>query len=234
MSAVAEALELYRRAAAYIESAGLVGEVQRQREANLAAFTETDLLRESAWVILCSGFRESVVRRVFSHISLCFCDWESADSIVEKYPACFISAQTCFNNTLKISAVVDVARHVHVRGFAAVKESILADPIEALRHFPYIGPVTVWHLAKNLGLDVAKPDRHLARTAAALGFADTHQLCYVVARESGEPVSVVDLIIWRYLADNPQHKIASRSGPEDRRPFSRRASVRPSGHSKRN
>lgn len=44
-------------------------------------FSESDLLGELAWVILCSGFRERVVRRIFGKISLCFFDWASAATI---------------------------------------------------------------------------------------------------------------------------------------------------------
>jgi hypothetical protein len=64
------------------------------------------------------------------------------------------------------------------------------------------GPVTVWQLAKNLGFDVPKPDRHLVRIAEQLGFSSPSQLCGAIADVSGEAVKVIDLVIWRYLADN--------------------------------
>jgi hypothetical protein len=206
MSEIASAIQLYREASDYVASAGLTEEVQWQRAASLMDFTESDLLRESAWVILCSGFREVIVRRAFGHISLCFCDWESARSIVEAHPACVLAAQASFNSASKIAAIAEVARRVHVAGFASVRRSILADPIQSLRQFPYIGPITACHLAKNLGLDVAKPDRHLIRISEALGFADPGELCELIARESGDPVRVVDLVIWRYMADNPAQR----------------------------
>src|SRR5204862_28581 len=41
-----------------------------------------------------------------------------------------------------------------------------------LTRCPYIGPVTCWHLAKNVGMDVVKPDRHLVRMAQASGARD--------------------------------------------------------------
>jgi len=39
-----------------------------------------------------------------------------------------------------------------------------------------------------------------------LGFQDAASLCAAIANATGEPVSVVDLIIWRFLADNPQRR----------------------------
>ena len=83
------------------------------------------------------------------------------------------------------------------------RTAIERDPIATFNKFPLIGPITAWHLAKNLGLDVAKPDRHLTRVANALGFGDAFELCSAVATVTGEPKRVVDIVIWRYLANNP-------------------------------
>src|SRR5262249_18700377 len=154
------ALQIYSRATDYIATAGLLHEVARQREADLKSLSESALLREAAWVVLCSGFRESVVRRIFDHISLCFCDWDSAASIVESFPACQLAAKASFRATAKLMAMVEIARRVDAVGFECLKPALVAEPIKTLRQFPYIGPVTVWHLAKNLGLDASKPDRH--------------------------------------------------------------------------
>lgn len=198
------ALDVFVAASEYVAGAGLVSEVEWQRRITIDAFSETDLLRECAWVILCSGFREQVVRRVFDHISLCFCDWESASAILAADPACRIAAMASFRNTVKLRAIVRTAFHVHARGFAVFKQRVLADPISELRLLPHIGPITVWHLAKNLGLDVAKPDRHLTRISQLFGFEDASHFCTEIARSVGEQKKVVDLVVWRYMADNPQ------------------------------
>jgi hypothetical protein len=86
-------------------------------------------------------------------------------------------------------------------GFSMFKREVLRDPISVLSQLPYIGPVTVWHLAKNLGLNVSKPDRHLVRVSNRFGFKSATQFCSSIARATGERVNVVDLIVWRYLAD---------------------------------
>jgi hypothetical protein len=67
-----------------------------------------------------------------------------------------------------------------------------------LETLPYVGPVTAFHLAKNLGLNVAKPDRHLSRLATATGFSDAHALCAELGAVLGEPVPVIDIVLWRF------------------------------------
>jgi len=79
--------------------------------------------------------------------------------------------------------------------------AILEDPVLALRCLPYIGEITSYHLAKNLGADVAKPDRHLVRFAASQGFSDVHTLCSAISQVSGDPLRVVDVVLWRFLVE---------------------------------
>ncbi len=197
------AMQIFTAATTYMADQSRCAEVERQRKVSLEEFTETDFLREAAWVILCSGFRERNVRRVFNHISLCFCDWESASAILDVDPICRVAAMASFRNPAKLGAIVASALHVHRQGFVAFKQAVLAAPLSELRRLPHIGPTTVWHLAKNLGLDVAKPDRHLARISSAFGFANPDHFCTAIAGVSEEKKNVVDLIVWRYLADNP-------------------------------
>lgn len=202
------ALRIYALASEYVHSSGFHEEVEWQRRTELNEITEQALLRESAWVILCSGFRESTVSRLFDHISLCFCDWEAAAAIVDTYPACYFAARTVFGHVAKLTAIVSVAKYIHETGFDSVKASIMSDPICTLRQLPFIGPVTVWHLAKNIGCNVAKPDRHMVRVSQSLGFDSHSDFCDAISECSGEPVKVVDLIVWRYLADNAAYVVA--------------------------
>jgi hypothetical protein len=202
MSDTPAALQLFNRALEYTRcSDHHEKELEWQRNVSFNAFTETDFLREAAWVVLCSGFRESIVRSVFDYISLCFCDWESADAIVSIAPICKIAALASFKNHAKLDAIVRIASNVESAGFSSFKLAVLDDPIKSLQELPFIGPITSLHLAKNLGLDVAKPDRHLVRVASRLGFASAHDVCLAISKSIDEPLKVVDLVLWRYLAD---------------------------------
>ena len=74
------------------------------------------------------------------------------------------------------------------------------DPIAFLQTLPWIGPVVRYHLAKNLGADVAKPDVHLERLARR-DRTTTAKLCRRLAHETGYRVATVDSILWRACAD---------------------------------
>lgn len=61
---------------------------------------------------------------------------------------------------------------------------------------PHVGDITKFHLAKNLGVDCAKPDVWVERVAAAAK-EDAHVLCARLSDESGDSVALVDYVIWR-------------------------------------
>ncbi len=193
-------LENFYHAALHAVSASFGPEREWQKRILDQSFSEDQFLREAAWVILCSGFRESVVRRRFDAISLCFCDWVSADHIVNCGERCTSTAMTVFGNARKITAILRVCCYVHEHGFDSLSSRIREDPLRELQRLPFIGPVTSYHLAKNLGIDVAKPDRHLMRLASEFGFPTVGALCATVSRQVGEPASVVDIVLWRYCA----------------------------------
>jgi hypothetical protein len=194
-----QALEgLYRVAICATKEFGL--EREWQKKVLGCSFSERDLLREAAWVILCSGFSERVVRGRFDAISLCFCDWVSAEYIMRRAERCRSTAMAVFGSARKIGAIEDVCRYVCEHGFDTLSSCIQADPVRELRKLPFIGPVTSYHLAKNLGIDVVKPDRHLARLASKFGFGSAESMCTEIGHQVGEPASVVDIVLWRYCA----------------------------------
>jgi hypothetical protein len=190
--------ELYKTAKRLVVDGGYSGELAWQDSLAFSSFTESDLLREAAWVILCSGFREAVVRRHFDFISLCFCDWESAEAICQYAGHCRATALTRFASERKIQAIITTAKHIREIGFEEFKTSILNAPIEALKALPFIGEITSFHLAKNLGFSTAKPDRHLRRLASSLGYPDTASLCRELSEHTGDSVQLVDLVLWRF------------------------------------
>jgi hypothetical protein len=113
---------------------------------------------------------------------------------------CHATASAAFRNERKLCAIVNVARNVDEVGFAQLKKRITRDPLAELRRLPHIGHVTMWHLAKNLGFEVAKPDRHLERLSALAGYTSTHRLCRALSEVTGDAVNVVDLVLWRFVS----------------------------------
>ncbi len=153
------------------------------------------VVREAAWVIVNSGFRFQVARKLWPRISQAFCNWELA-RIDE---SCVIEALGVLNHVGKMNAIWTIAKLVREEGI----EQILADAREPkkLKRLPFIGPTTCWHLAKVLGADVIKPDVHLTRAAKAAGFDKAIGLCEAIRELTGSPserLTVIDSVLWRY------------------------------------
>lgn len=182
----------------YVINFGFKNEIEWQEKINFEEIRETDFLRESAWVILCAGMKESIVRKYFRDISFSFLEWESAEKIVNMKKYCIEYALKFFNNHRKIKAIAETAERVIDFEFEKLKIHLRKDPIVTLQTFPFMGPVTSYHLAKNLGLPVAKADRHLLRLSSSLSYVNVQDFCDVISRLSGDPIPVVDIVLWRF------------------------------------
>lgn len=201
------ALDFYLEAREAVSNSLYRSEMEWQANLQFKNLSETDFLREAAWVVVNSGFREAIARRCFNFVSLAFGDWESARHIVKNRELCIECALASFKNSRKIQAIADIAERVENDGFASLAQSIVNDPISTLIELPFIGPITVWHLAKNIGCDVAKPDRHMVRVAGAFGFSCVHEFCAEISKATGEKISVVDIVIWRYCTSLSSSRI---------------------------
>lgn len=138
---------------------------------------------EAVYVICNSGMRQSVAK----HIHRPCIDALNAGE----------SAATAFRHPGKkvaIDTIWAAREELFARSLAA------RDKIEFCAELPWIGPVTKHHLAKNFGVDTAKPDVHLERLAGVEN-RDTFQLCARLARQSGYRIATVDSILWRACAE---------------------------------
>lgn len=178
---------------------GYDDEIDWQYEVSLDTLSEQKLLKETAWVILNSGMKESVIRSRFPSISKAFNDWVSASYIKENSYKCRHEAIKIFNHKPKINAIITISKNISNDGFNKILERIKTEGIEYLRKFPFLGPVTSIHLAKNIGMSVAKPDRHLKRLASITGYRNAQELCEEIALITADPVPVIDLVLWRIM-----------------------------------
>lgn len=194
-----EELEIkYRFAKTIVLDEGFQDEILWQSHLRFDDLTESTFLREIAWVILTCGMKESIIRNRFGVFSNCFFNWSSAKKVIQNKGKCTRDALKIFNNTAKISAIINAASTIDRTGFAELKQKIKDNSIQTLREFEYIGPVTVFHLAKNIGLPVAKPDRHLVRIAQMEKYQDVQTFCSDISKLSGDSISVVDIVFWRF------------------------------------
>ena len=189
-----------------VEVAGYVSELDEYQRRSLDCCGPTLFMREAAWVILSSGMREAVVRERFAEVCESFAEFQDLMEIsVEPLP--FVErASRAFNHRPKLMGIVSAARWVVIEGFGAIKAQLLRDGPSCLERIPFIGPVTAFHLAKNLGVPVAKADRHLTRIAGDLGFLSPHELCDRIAVRTGDTPQVIDLVFWRYATLRPNYR----------------------------
>jgi hypothetical protein len=171
-------------------------EVIWQHGVGTLPITSRRFTSEAAWVVLCAGMSESVVRRVFPQISTAFSGF---DPIVlgQRNGQARADALAIFAHERKIDAILEIAATARTLGTSGLRRALL-EPEAFLRSLPYIGPVTWRHLAKNLGTDVAKADRHLTRLAQAAGRRSVDALCGEISGWLGEPTAVVDVVLWRW------------------------------------
>lgn len=205
-----EIAEVYMTAKEWVIRRGFHAEIDWQSEVSLASITESSFLQEVAWVILSSGFREAVLRSKFPAITEAFRWWRGAAEIATNRSECGRQALKIFNHKGKIEAILEVSDIVYLEGFWSIEQRLATKPLDFIRTLPYLGPVTSYHLAKNLGLPVAKPDRHLVRIAKTCGYESVQDLCATVGRIIGDNIPVVDLVFWRYATLNPQYQATFR------------------------
>ncbi len=188
----------YMSAKFFVIEAGYDSEIDWQETTKFENVTESYFLKEAAWVILSSGMRETIIRQKFPRITIAFFKWESAEKIVHNKEKCFHEAMQHFGHWKKINAIITVAKQVFENGFNNVCKAILEEGIQFIIKLPYMGPATSYHFAKNIGLSVAKPDRHLKRIAKTVGYTSPQEMCSDISGITGEMVSVVDLVLWRF------------------------------------
>ena len=196
----------YLLAKSVVVGEGFGEEIEWQDRVQFSEVSESQFLREAAWVVLSSGMREAVVRTKFPAFSLAFHNWLSARQISTNARQCRKSASLIFAHLRKINAIIEIARSIDRDGFDVFKHKIDSEGVIFLQSLPFIGPATSYHLGKNIGLDVVKPDRHLVRICALAGYASPIELCQKIASAVGDRVSVVDLVVWRYATLNPGYR----------------------------
>lgn len=190
----------YYQAKMDVISNGYSNEIDWQDDLNFEGITEQDFLKETAWVVLASGMSDRVIRSIFPKITDAFYSWNSSSEIIKNRTTIKRRALKIFNYEKKIDAILTISTNVHKNGFDIIKNSIEEHGIDYIITFPFMGPATSYHLAKNIGLQVAKPDRHLVRIAETSGYQCVHKMCKDLASLTEDKVSVIDIVLWRYAA----------------------------------
>ena len=202
-------VRFYLKAKQEIIDAGYEEELWWEEDMDFEKVDEYFFLMQAAWVILCSGFRAEVIRARWEQIEAAFLGFETAKDIALHTRHCFEEAIKVFGHRDKINAIIDAAIYVNEVGIDFVKARILEHGPDWLTRFRFIGKITCYHLARNLGLDAVKPDRHLVRISEAWGYDEPLTMCKAIAAVTGDRLGVVDLVLWRWAESYPRRQYGS-------------------------
>lgn len=137
---------------------------------------------EAIYVICNSGMKNTVALGIYRRC---------VTALEERRPV-----RDVFGHLGKAAAIETIWRDRDALFLAYCKST---DRLAFLESLPWIGGITKYHLAKNFGVDVAKPDVHLQRLADREG-CTVQALCERLARAVGLRVASVDTVLWRACA----------------------------------
>jgi hypothetical protein len=150
------------------------------------------VMRETAWVIINSGFRAKVAQKLWPRLRFAFNEF--VPQLIDETN--FKAAMAILAHEGKMKAIVKVAEIITRDGIGQILEDAKDPP--RLTRLPFIGKITCYHLAKVLGVDVVKPDVHLTRAAVAAKKPSPLALCEAIRNAIGDTLTVVDSVLWRY------------------------------------
>lgn len=136
-------------------------------------------LLETIYVIINSGMKQQIAKKIYEKVVKRL---ESGKSI-----------EGAFRHKGKVKAILYVWENYDRLWSEYITAS---DKLSYLESIPFVGPITKYHLARNLGMDTVKPDRHLERISKKWG-TDPFTLCERISKKTGDKVGFVDFVIWR-------------------------------------
>lgn len=138
---------------------------------------------ETVFVVCNSGMKNTVARGIYERCEAALRAGTPVSQVF-RHPGKAAAIETIWRDRVKLHA-----------GFLAAE-----DKLAFCESLPWIGGITKYHLAKNFGADVAKPDVHLQRLADIEG-CTAQELCERLAKETGYRVATVDTVLWRACAN---------------------------------
>lgn len=173
-------LNLYLELKSQIINLGYQSEIdQIQSLLDSPCDNDTKFFREYTWVVLNSGLRNQVAELLYYKILYAIKKGYDLN-LIFRHPSKVDAIKFVLNNKTKLFYEFQYAD----------------DKIEYLTSLPFIGPATKYHLARNLGLDVCKPDRHLLRISKKYN-TTPESLCKKISNQTKEKIGLVDVILWR-------------------------------------
>jgi len=195
----------------------VIRDILLQRDRDPHKVSDKDFPRECAWAIYTAGTTFKTVEGKWKQIEQALLEWDYQRICQDK--------NTVRNNALqdglrvrnavrKVDAVISIAQWMNQTGWATIREQLLKDVkqdkqgnfvpsrdlIPYLDRLPMVGETNARFIAKNLGYDLAKPDRLLKSLAAKFGYPSNatgvQQFASDISQLVFERISVVETVLW--------------------------------------
>jgi hypothetical protein len=176
-----EIIEFYNEAKKFVMSTQYKDEIKMcEDRGSFETCNSGTFFFEYVYVVLNAGMKEQVARKIYER----FCKdldiktighlgkRKAVDEAIGKYKMWFNSLQMLKTND---------------------------ERIEYLKTLPWIGDITKFHLARNIGMQCVKPDRHMKRLSDKFGFGTPLDMCIEIQKTTGDRFGVIDVILWRFM-----------------------------------
>ena len=153
-------------------------------------------------VVLVSGFNASVVQALYPKFDEAFMDYD-CDAIAKSHGRVRRDALLFFRNERKIDAIIATAVRLAGSDWEDFKAELTGpSSLEFMETLGFVGPANSRFLARNLGLDYAKPDLWMLRVAGEFGYGESPDAVFrmvdTIQGATGERPGVIDYILWEY------------------------------------
>lgn len=172
----------YQEIKAKVEEAGYGHELEWAADIPVVSSAD-EFFSEYAWVVINIGMKNSVAQKIWAKVK---------EALRSGQPV-----KIAFGHPGKARAIQWMYENRQEQFDRYLSAAHPLDPGSYLESLPWIGPITKWHLAKNLGFPCVKPDRHLVRIA---GKYTPHDFCSAISCMTGDPLTLVDSVLWRAAA----------------------------------
>jgi hypothetical protein len=201
-----ELIDFYITSLGEVLKRGWAKEIKENREhPPIDLLDRVRFFHEYAFCVFAAFFKFSLVEERWPDLTKAFNGWDY-EQICNNKQEVAQETMRVFGNKKKVAAVIRCAEKFSREGWDNFWRSLVnADlplQLELLDSLPYIGKAARYQLAGAIGIDVAKPDRHLLRFASKYGYPETEEgvqnFTKRIANLVGERVKVVDYVLWRY------------------------------------
>lgn len=195
---------------------------------SLENISDSDIFSELCWVIYTSGFKYDIIKKYWPTIreSYCFFDVNKVASFLSDIE--YFSKKICeisgFNNLKKANWCIQNAKRIielndENENYSGLKGYLInlsmKKPVEIIEQVPIIvdylqfkgiGQINIFHLLKNVGIKIFKPDIHVRRLLYNIGLIndnnkslrDIYNAMQYLSYCTGLDIIVLDTILFNY------------------------------------